>query len=98
MQHVVAAAMSLMSPEQLTKDQKIELIALLWADTMDVRIQTSQTVLSTRHYAMIAGALTIAILLKGQMGSLKFPTMKGRQTKIEDAFAAMDREKDTNQH
>ena len=96
MQHVIAAAMSLMQPEPLTKEQKIELIALLWADTMDVRIQTSQTVLSTKHYALIAGALTVAILLKGSTG-FKFPKMRGRQTKIEDAFAAMDRD-DDNQH
>lgn len=79
--------------QKYTGEQKAVIIANLFADTTDVRVETSQYVMSARMYGVLAASAATLLLMKDSLsGGLLanyrrvMASMDPRQTKIPDPF------------
>jgi hypothetical protein len=77
-------------------EEKAMIISKLFADTTDVRIETTQYVMSARTYGFIAGTTALLLMLKGSGGLFgnyrkMFEGFGGPKTSnVEDPFEAHD--------
>lgn len=53
-----------------TGDEKSQIVAKLFADTTDVRVETIQYVMSGTVYGLLAGSVALLVILKGQGGGV----------------------------
>ena len=77
-------------------EEKALIISKLFAGTTDVRIETSQYVMSSRVYGFLAGTTALLLMLKGSGGLFQnygkmFQGFGGpKQTKVTDPFGEDD--------
>jgi hypothetical protein len=67
-QDLMVAIGCLFDGQPYSGEDKAIIISRLFADTTDLRVETSQVVISGRVYGIFAGIVSIALLLKGSGG------------------------------
>ena len=67
-QDLMMGIAALFDDVQYTTEQKAMIISRLFADTTDMRVETSQVVISGRTYGIFAAVVSVALLLKGSAG------------------------------
>ena len=97
MQDLAFAIGALFDNQAYSGEEKAMIISKLFADTTDVRIETTQYVMSSRTYGFIAGTTALLLMLKGSSGLFgnyrkMFEGFGRPQTvKEEDPFAEYDK-------
>jgi len=91
LQDLFVALGCVMDGNKYSGEEKALIISRLFSDTTDVRIETSQTVISARTYGIVAAVVAAMVMLKGSKPLLQnygkmFDMGKAQDTNSDDPF------------
>ena len=92
MNDLLLAFSAALDDEKYSGEDKVAIIAKLFADSTDIRVETAQYVMSARTFSLLAVTASTLLLLKSGSGGLlgnyrkMVASMNKQQTKIDDPF------------
>jgi hypothetical protein len=72
--------------EKYSMEDKLQIISNLWADALDVRIETVQTIISPKMYGVVATLGAVMLLGKEKLPLAELRRMVSASPKVEDPF------------